>query len=169
MRTLPAVLSASDWGGCQAELAILTAAGIDEESAKTLVLLPWFDDFWAVSRLTRMTTLSLHAVAGLFRDVRIRLDFPLLLQRLDDVPMRDSWDRSAKRGVRERLLQGLVHMVDEVCRSNDGNPDGFFARQRVRLQGWQALQAELRQTTRITSYNVCYTKLLRGRLEGAYQ
>ena len=70
-----------------------------------------------------------------------------MLQRLDDVPMRDAWDRSAKRGVRDRFLQGLVRMVDEICQNSDGNPDAYFARHRIRLQGWQNLQAELRQAS----------------------
>jgi len=147
LRTLPAVLSTSDWGDCQMELDTLVESGVDEDSAKIFVLLPWLDDFWAVSRLTRSTRLSLHAIAGLFRDVRNRLEFPLLLQRLDDVPMRDAWDRSAKRGVRDRFLQGLVRMVDEICQNSDGNPDAYFARHRIRLQGWQNLQAELRQAS----------------------
>jgi len=147
LHTLPGVLPAAEWEARCSTLAAEVAAGLSDESVRTLALLPWAADFLPISRLTQATGYDLHLVAGLFRDVRSRLDLPFLLQQLADVPLRDAWDRSALHGVQARLQQSVIKLVGKICEVTKGNPDTYFTRHRDKLRTWKGLLTELRQTT----------------------
>lgn len=53
-----------------------------------------------------------------------------ILQGLDQVPLRDRWDRRSNRLLKSRFQQEIFSLIEEVMQSYSGNIDSLLSKQR---------------------------------------
>lgn len=143
-KTIGGVLPAEIWSGCKDEAAALTEAGLDEEVAHHLSLLDHAADFLPLMTLAEETGGDFYAVAQAFKEVRQLLGYGDLLKEVERVPLRDRWDRMARRSLQEGFEAVVYDMVRGVMEKHQGNLDALCSLRKQKLRRYQGLRESLR-------------------------
>ena len=143
-KTIGGVLPAEIWAGCKDEAAALVEAGLDTEVAHHLSLLDHAADFLPLMTLAEETGGDFYAVAQAFREIRQLLGYGDLLKDVERVPLRDRWDRMARRSLQEGFETVVYDMVRVVLKDHQGNLDALCSLRKQKLRRFQALRESLR-------------------------
>ncbi len=144
---LGAILPEPEWRQCKAFAASLTNKGFSKDVAHKLAALPFLEDFLPIVSLVQQTSGDLHSVAKVFNEIRDQLGAKELLQWLDEVPVRDRWDRMALQAARNGFAAAAFKLAGAVLQGADGNPETYFAAHRQQLKFYLRLREGLSATT----------------------
>ncbi|MCA1797244.1 MAG: NAD-glutamate dehydrogenase [Geobacteraceae bacterium] len=127
---LSSILTPDQWRECRTRAETLTEYGLDTETAMELVSLPYLDNFIPLVQLQEKTGEKLYPLAETMAEAMQNMQLKTILEGLDQVPLRDRWDRRSNRLLKSRFQQEVFSLIEEVMRSCNGNIDTLLSRQR---------------------------------------
>ena len=127
---LSSILTPDQWADCRAQTNALTEYGLDAETAMNLVSLPYLDNFIPLVQLQEKTGEHLYPLAETMAEAMRNMQLETILQGLEQVPLRDRWDRRSNRLLKSRFQQEIFILIDKVMRSCNGNIDSLLSKQR---------------------------------------
>jgi len=107
LKLLPQVLAAATWSGCEAERDRLQGKGLTEEVALQFAALDYIVDFLPLVCMVEESGSELRQLAQLNVLVEEKLASAKIIELLEKVPVRNSWDRRAwfsRRPSRPRMI-----------------------------------------------------------------
>ncbi|MFO7831787.1 MAG: NAD-glutamate dehydrogenase [Desulfuromonadaceae bacterium] len=128
---LSSILTPAQWKECRTKTNALTEYGLDEETAMALVTLPYLDNFIPLVQLQEKTGEQLYPLAETMAEAMQNLQLESILQGLEQVPLRDRWDRRSNRMLKSRFQQEVFNLIEEVMRSYNGNIDSLLSKKRA--------------------------------------
>ncbi|APG27010.1 hypothetical protein A7E78_03680 [Syntrophotalea acetylenivorans] len=131
----------------------LREAGINDDYAWQVVLLPQLRHFLPVVSLMNKTGQDLADAAKLYAEVRAGLELATLEQRLQQVPVSSPWDRLARRTLLDKVAELGFTLPLAVWNKNAGDQSAFFADRPTRLASYRQLLDGIREGV-LPSYNV---------------
>ena len=145
-KSLASLVSEKEWQESKKRGEDLEAFGIAPEIAKKIVLLPFLRNFLPVASLVEKTGLDFYSIGQTYNEVHVRLEIEDLFKRLDDIPLRDHWDRMAKQTLGSKILSLGYRLTAEVWTIAEGNLESFLTRRRVQVDSYRRLKQELTRT-----------------------
>jgi len=143
---LPKVLPAETWALCQDKRDQLLARGLPEAAALKFAALDRLADFLPLICMAQVSGENLEDLARIMVLIEAKLDVTAILQLLEQVPVRDRWDRRAKESLLSSLHSVTVRIVQQAAAEDALKPQHFFAKRRPELRAfeglWQSLQSE---------------------------
>ncbi|WP_303720972.1 NAD-glutamate dehydrogenase domain-containing protein [Malonomonas rubra] len=158
-KMLPEILSADQWQYCQLEQEKLNAEGIDDAVALKLSTLKYLADFLPLICMTRLSGGDLEHLARMKVLVDEKLSCDSIFEMLEQVPVRDRWDRRAKESLLGSMHSVMVRIVQQVAMESPDNPNQFFNLRRQKLRAFEGLRQSL-QTESLRNFHP-FTVLLR--------
>ncbi len=131
----------------------LRDAGISDDHAWRVVLLPWLRHFLPVVSLATKTGQDLEVAAKLYAEVGNFLELATLEQRLLQVPVSSRWDRLARRTLLDKIAELGFTLPLAVWSKNGGDQSAFFGARPSRLASYRQLLDGIREGV-LPSYNV---------------
>lgn len=128
-------------------------AGISDEHAWRLVLLPRIRYFLPVVSLASKTGLDLESAVRLYTEVFNFLELATLEQRLQQVPVSSPWDRLARRTLLDKFAELGCTLPLAVWNKKNGDLSAFFGAQQSRLTNYRQLLNSIQEGV-LPSYNV---------------
>ncbi|MBE0598864.1 MAG: NAD-glutamate dehydrogenase [Desulfuromonadales bacterium] len=147
LKSLGGLLGEEEWAHCRERMASLEQEGVSAAVAQRLAALAYLEDFLPIASLVDRTGADFYAMACNYGEVRAALDLHRLLQRLEEVPTRDHWDRLARQSLRKRFATALVRLTLAVWEEGGGNPEAFFAGRRAAVKNFRSQVALLAAAT----------------------
>jgi glutamate dehydrogenase len=127
---LSSILASEQWEECRTQAEAMTEYGLDEDAAMELVSLPYLENFIPLVQLQEKTGEQLYPLAETMAEAMQNLHLESILQGLEQVPLRDRWDRRSNRLLKSRFQQEMFCLIEEVMRSYNGNIDSLLSKQR---------------------------------------
>ncbi len=140
---LSEVLPANSWQNCQQERDRLTASGLPEEFALKYAALDYLADFLPLICMVQQSGQNLEQLAKLKVLVDEKVAVSAVLKLLQQVPMRDSWDRRARESLLGSLHSVVVRLVQAVASEAADHPQSYFAKRRQKLRTFEDLRRSL--------------------------
>ncbi|MCD6526436.1 MAG: NAD-glutamate dehydrogenase [Desulfuromonas sp.] len=140
-RMLSSVLDEERWKQYQQQAVALENRGLTVDIALQLTTLPALDNLLPMVALTQQTSTDLHSAAMVLNDVQEKFEINGLLSQVEQVPLRDRWDRMTRHMLRTGYRHALFVLSEKVLQEHDGNVDTLLATQRVRYRRFKRLQA----------------------------
>jgi glutamate dehydrogenase len=140
---LAEVLPASKWQLCQQEQDRLYASGLPEQTALKYAALEYLADFLPLLCMVQQSGQNLEQLARLKVLVDEKVAMGAVVQLLEQVPMRDSWDRRARESLLGSLHSVVVRLVQQIASESAENPQSFFAKRRQKLRAFEELRRSL--------------------------
>jgi len=147
IQLLPQVLSAETWQSCQQERDRLLQEGLAEEDALKFAALDYFADFLPLICMVQESGHDLRQLALLDVLVEEKLGSDQIIELLEQVPVRDSWDRRAKESLLASLHSVMVRLVQQAALETADDPQSFFRRRRQKMRTFEELRLSLQQET----------------------
>jgi glutamate dehydrogenase len=138
-RSMGGVLAEADWHACQAFARELEVAGLPPEVARNVSILPLLEDFLPVVTLVEETGGDLYSVARAFRELRDHLGIGGILDRLEEVQVRDRWDRLTRQMLKGNYASVLLRLTRVLLLESAGNLEAFAAAKRQKMQVYRGL------------------------------
>ena len=145
-KSLASLVSEREWQESKKQGEDLEASGIAPESAKKMALLPFLRNFLPVASLVEKTGLDFYSIGQTYKELHARLEIEDLFRRLDDIPMRDHWDRMAKQTLGSKILSLGYRLTAEIWTNAEGNLESFLTRRRAQVDSYRRLKQELTGT-----------------------
>ena len=127
---LSSILRPEQWGACRTEADMLSGYGLDADTTLELVTLPYLENFIPLVQLQEKTGEKMYPLAVTMAEAMKTLQLDDLLQGLNQVPLRDCWDRHSHRMLKNRFQQEIFALTEEVMRECSGNIDNLLSKQR---------------------------------------
>jgi glutamate dehydrogenase len=127
---LSSILNAEQWQECRAQAKTLTSYGLDDDTAMELISLPCLENFIPLVQLQEKTGEQLYPLAETMAEAMQHIQLDAILAGIDQVPLRDRWDRRSNRLLKSRFQQETFSLIEEVMRNYNGNIDSLISRQR---------------------------------------
>jgi glutamate dehydrogenase len=143
-RSLGGVLAEAEWHACQEFARKLEAAGLPPEVARKLSTLPLVADFLPVITLMEETGSDLHSVARAFHELREYLGIGRILGRLEEVPVRDRWDRMTRQMLKGSFASVLLRLTRVLLLESAGDLEAFATAKRQRMPTFRGLAERMR-------------------------
>ncbi len=147
LKSLASLLPEQEWSLRRREMEQLEEDGFSPETARLQAMLLHLGDFLPVATIASEFDDDIYPVARIYGEVRSFAGIGDLLQRMEDVPIRDRWDRLSSQAVTKRLNSVVFDLSKGVWREAEGNPETFFARRRSKVRSLRTLQQQVRQIT----------------------
>ncbi|WP_316348343.1 NAD-glutamate dehydrogenase domain-containing protein [Desulfuromonas acetoxidans] len=139
-KLLSSVLPEKRWNACQQLAGDMVAQGMDEEHALQFATLPMMENLLPVMALHQQTEIDLHTAAVVLGDVQSQFEIKDLLSAIEQVPLRDRWDRMTRHALRTGYHHAEFVLAKKVLQQFDGNIDRLLAQSRVRFRRYKRLQ-----------------------------
>jgi len=143
-KSLGAVLAAEEWQSCQQEAQELEGEGLPPDLARQMAHLPYLVDFLPVAALAEEVDADLSSVARSYHELRDYLGLRDILSELEQVPVRDRWDRLALQMLKGGFASALFRLSGAMLRESGGNLEAFVAARRQKVQAYRAFREGLR-------------------------
>lgn len=127
---LSSILTPDQWEECRNRAQSLTEYGMDTERAMELVSLPYLDNFIPLVQLQGKTGEQMYPLAETMAEAMKNMQLEKILEGLEQVPLRDRWDRRSNRLLKSRFQQEIFSLIEEVMRTYNGNIDSLLSKQR---------------------------------------
>jgi glutamate dehydrogenase len=127
---LSSILNAEQWQECRSRAEALTSYGLDDDTAMELISLPCLENFIPLVQLQEKTGEQLYPLAETMAEAMQHMQLDAILAGIDQVPLRDRWDRRSNRLLKSRFQQEIFSLIEEVMRTYNGNIDSLISRQR---------------------------------------
>jgi len=143
-RSLGGVLAPEEWQACQAQTQDLEREGLPPELARQLAVLPYLVDFLPVAALADESGVDLYSAARSYHELRDHLGVREVLLELEQVQVRDRWDRLALQMLRGGYASVLFRLAAVLLRDAGGNLEAFVAGRRQKVHSYRGLRESLR-------------------------
>lgn len=140
---LSAVLPANHWLQCKQERDRLIDAGLSAGVALKYAALEYLADFLPLICMVQQSGLALEQLAKLKVLVDEKVAVDEILKLLQQVPVRDSWDRRAREALLGSFHSTVVRVVQQVASETAENPQSFFTKRRQKLRTYEELRRSL--------------------------
>lgn len=127
---LSSILKPEQWEACRAEADTLCTYGMDADAALELATLSYLENFIPLVQLHEKIGGEMYPLAATMAEAMKMLQLEDLLQGLNQVPLRDSWDRHSHRMLNNKFQQEIFALTEEVMRECNGNIDNLLSKQR---------------------------------------
>lgn len=142
-RILEDILPPETWKSCQAERDQLATQGLSADIALKFAALKYLADFLPLICMLETSGQNLEQLARMKVLVEETLSSDTIIQILDLVTVRDSWDRRAKESLLGSIHSVMVRIVRQVAIEAADNPPQFFAQRRQKLRTFESLRQDL--------------------------
>ncbi|PLX93720.1 MAG: NAD-glutamate dehydrogenase [Desulfuromonas sp.] len=139
-KLLSGVIDEQRWNACQQQADTLQSQGMDSELALQLSSLPFMENLLPVIALNQHAEIDLHTAAVVLGEVQRLFEIKGLLQEIEQVPLRDRWDRMTRHMLRTGYHHAQFVLAQKVIEQYDGNIDALIAASRVRFRRYKRLQ-----------------------------
>jgi len=155
------VLPADQWQACCQQRQCLQNDGLDDDTAQLFATLDYLQDFLPLRHLALQTETDLATLARLHRFVVEKLQYAKILNHLEQVPVRDSWDRQAYEALHSSLSRSFLCLSAAVAQDCAQQPDRYFDRLRQQFRIFTDLRDKLflDSTTGFTPHTVLQNAL----------
>ncbi len=160
VEVLPTVLSAPVWKVCQQRKEELIAASVPMVLAERFAILPQLKNFLPLLRLVNETKLEMGPLVRLSIEVLEKLSADEVLGGVENMPVHNNWDRSAREALLGSLRNALFGIVQKVALENNGESLAFFRKEKQRYRNYRELREKL-ACDDVTNFHP-YTVLLRS-------
>jgi glutamate dehydrogenase len=140
---LPDILAQSNWAESVVERDKLMAEGVPEDVAHKFAVLKYLADFLPIIGLLPTSGKDLEQLARMKVMVDEKLDGDTIFQLLEQVPLRDRWDRRAKESLLGSMQSVMVRIVQQVALDCPDNPQQFFDQRRQKMRALVGLRQSL--------------------------
>jgi len=138
------ILGEEEWQTCLGCAGDLEKAGLPSENARILSLLPRMGDFLPVVTLVEETGSDEYSVARTFHELREYLGLGLILGRLEEVAVRDRWDRQTRLMIKGDFASVLLRLTRRLIQESSGNIEAFFGSKRQKMNIYRRNAEKLR-------------------------
>nr|WP_320050936.1 NAD-glutamate dehydrogenase domain-containing protein [uncultured Desulfuromonas sp.] len=139
-KLLSSVLPEKRWLACQQQITDLVGQGMDEDTAQQFAILPMLENVLPVMALHQQADVDLHSAAVVLGDVEAQFEIKAMLDEVEQVPLRDRWDRMTRHALRTGYHHAQFTLAKKVLEQFDGNIDRLLAEGRVRFRRYKRLQ-----------------------------
>jgi glutamate dehydrogenase len=140
---LPEVLPANVWQQCREEQQRLSSEGLPADVALKFAALDFLADFLPLIMMAQVSGQNLEGLARMKVLVDEKIAGDEIIHLLEQVPLRDSWDRRARESLLGSLHSAIVRIVQQVAVENADNPRQYFTARRQKLRSYEALRQSL--------------------------
>ena len=160
-KILSSVLDADSWQRCQERQQELIDYGLNEEVAFRLASLPALDNLLPLVALVEELDYDLHTIAVTFNEVKEKFAIDSLLNLVNHVAIRDSWDRMTQHLLITRFNYVLYKLAHIVLHQHNGNLDALLAAQRTNFNRFKTLSEQIhgQSTVNFHPYMVVFEQL----------
>jgi glutamate dehydrogenase len=125
----------------------LQEEGFTPDISRRIALLNYLVDFPLLVDLTKASRENFSAVANTYKEVFTYLGYPEMKELLNQVPVRNRWERRAKTILGEQLRTYLASLTLAILATPDRNVIIFFTARthQQKLLKYQKIQEELRE------------------------
>ncbi len=159
-RMLPRVLPEDRWAVCLDERKRLISEGVAQLTAYKLSVLDSLFDFLPLICMSDTLALELERLARIHVLVQKTVGLDAVLDQLNRVSTRNSWDRRAREALLSSLHTVTVRLVQQVAGQNADQPERYFRERRQRLRNYETLKQAL--MTEVPQNYHPFTVLLRA-------
>ena len=149
-KILSSTLEAEHWDTCRLESEALTAYGLEADAALELATLPHLENFIPLVQLHEKTAQDIYPLAETMAETMRIMEIELLLHGLDDVPMRDRWDRRSNRLLKSRFQQEVFNFIEDVMLNHKGNIDSLLSKKRAAFMRYKRYVKMLSESSHAT-------------------
>lgn len=142
-KLLPEILPHETWQNCQEARERLHNDGYSDEVALQFSILELLSDFLPLMCMVQASGLELKQLAKIKVLVDRTLYRSAIVTLIEQVPVRDRWDRRAKEALLGSLHSVMVRIVRQVALDAGDNPQQFFAQRRQKLLSFEGLRQSL--------------------------
>ncbi len=142
-RMLPRVLPEEQWTSCLDERKRLISEGVEQLTAYKLSVLDSLFDFLPLICMSDTLSLELESLAAIHLLVQKTVGLDAVLDQLNRVSARNSWDRRAREALLSSLHTVNVRLVQQVAGQNAAQPEKYFRDRRQRLRNYETLKQAL--------------------------
>lgn len=142
-KLLSSILDGDRWQQCKTRGEELEQLGLAPEVALRLASLPVLDNLLPLVALIQQSDCELHPVALTLSEVRATFDIDSLIGLIQQVPLRDRWDRMTQHLLITRINHILFTLVQKVLNEYDGNFDAMLSAQRQNHQRYKRLSEQV--------------------------
>ena len=143
IKILSSVLDPAAWQRCQDRQDELMAYGISKDLAARFAALPAMESLLPLVALVEELDGEIHSIALTLNEVKIRFAIDTLLAQLQQVVLRDSWDRKTKHLLTMRFNHVLFRLTQKVLQEYNGNLDALLSAQRKNYQCYNTLAEQV--------------------------
>lgn len=147
VRLMPEVLTEEQWQACQTISAQLLAEGVDESLAQRFAVLDHLNGFLPLVGLVGETDCGLESLVRLNSFMTEKLKATELLECLQSVPVRNSWDRRARESLIASARKVVLQMIKAVAAETLEKPELFFRGRRQQYRIFVDLRDKLLSET----------------------
>lgn len=140
---LPDILPSETWQNCQDEKKRLVEDGYADDVAQRFATLELLSDFLPLMSMVQVSGLEMKQLARIKVLVDRTLFRSAIINLIEQVPVRDRWDRRAKEALLGSLHSVMVRIVQQVALDAGDNPHQFFAQRRQKLLSFESLRQSL--------------------------
>ncbi len=138
------VLAEAEWHACQEFARELEEVGLPQAVAEKLSVLPRLEDFLPVVTLVAETGSDLYSVARVFHELREYLGIGKIIARMEEVQVRDRWDRLTRKMLERNFASVLLRLGRVLLLDSAGNLEVFAAAKRQKIQLYRGHAERLR-------------------------
>jgi glutamate dehydrogenase len=144
VKSLEGILGAAEWQACQEFAGELEKVGLSPEVASKLSVLPLLEDLLPVVTLVAETGSDLYSVARAFHTLREFLGVGKIVAQMDEVQVRDRWDRLTRQMLKGNFAAVLLRLARVFLQESAGNLEAFATAKRQKMQIYQGLAERMR-------------------------
>jgi glutamate dehydrogenase len=143
VRMMSEVLPADQWQECSLTSRQLQEEGVATGIAERFAVLEHLDGFLPLASLVSDAGNDLESLIRLHAFVSEKFQVAALMESIDAVPVRDSWDRRARESILSATRKLILQMVKMVAAQNLEQPEQFFRNRRQEFRNFAALRDDL--------------------------
>jgi len=147
VQLLPEVLPAEQWQVCQQREEQLLATGVAEEFARRFAVLGHLNGFLPLVGLVGESSCGLDSLIRLNSFITGKLKTAELFACLESVPVRNSWDRSARESIIGSARKVILQLIQSISVECQEDPERFFRSRRQEYRMFTELRDKLLSET----------------------
>lgn len=136
---LPSVLPAAAWEQCKQRTAQLKKEGLEHEIAFKFAVLDFLVDFLPLICMVETSGQNLANLAAIKVLVEDKIRSQQIFALLEQVTIRDNWDRRARESLVSSLHAVNVRLVQQVAQESATNPQEYFSKRRQKMRNYDGL------------------------------